>query len=113
MSKVREDATVAACDHYRLLSSLTGMRGGEAYETSTRRRVAVVEIGLTFTPINVAPNNASAEKAVAEHRDKGVRTRQEGMAEWWRQRRSGRRTQRWRKGRAAQGKIETGLLILE
>lgn len=36
-----------------------------------RKRVAVVEIGLTFTAINVVSNNATTEKAVTNVEIKG------------------------------------------
>lgn len=35
------------------------------------KRVAAVEIGLTFTPINVVSNNAATEKAVTNIEIKG------------------------------------------
>jgi len=36
-----------------------------------RKHVAAVEIGLTFTPINVVSNNATTEKAVTNIEIKG------------------------------------------
>jgi len=68
-----------------------------------RKRVAAVEIGLTFTAINVVSNNATTEKAVTNVEIKG--------------------SERGKKGSRGQGsgdagsgpreEIETGLLILE
>lgn len=47
-----------------------------------RKRVAAVEIGLTFTPINVVSNNATTEKAVTNIEIKGSERGKKGNG-WW------------------------------
>lgn len=79
-----------------------------------KRRVAAVEIGLTFTPINVVRNNATTEKAVTNIEIKGSERGKKGSG----LQRGGGGTEggccggRGRGG-PEQGEIETGLLILE
>lgn len=70
-----------------------------------RKRVAVVEIGLTFTAINVVSNNATTEKAVTNVEIKGSER--------------GKKGSRWQRevetevASREEREIETGLLILE
>lgn len=66
--------------------------------------MAAVEIGLTFTAINVVSNNATTEKAVTNVEIKGSERSKKGN--------------RWQRGAGGgsgseEGEIETGLLILE
>lgn len=58
------------------------MYGGDT--RNIRKRVTVVEIGLTFTAINVVSNNATTEKAVTNVEIKGSERGKKG-SRWQRE----------------------------